>query len=80
MKYILVALAIALTGCNDTVKTLETEMNQEAIIVEGSLQHCAHTTTAIAWDDDGQDYVITYCSCPITYDGVGPQECRKGEM
>jgi hypothetical protein len=73
MKYTLLILIIALSACDDTEDSFVPQ--NEAIVVDGDIQHCAMTDTAIAWDDEGQDYIITYCSCPITYEGQGPQQC-----
>ena len=71
MKLLLALACVVLASCggssNDPVN--------DVIFVEGVYDDCVTTNTVMAWDGDGQDFVITYCTCFVTYEYEGPQYC-----
>ena len=73
MKYLPILACLVLTACGGSSDPIE----MDVIIVDGSDENCAQMTTVMAWDGEGQDYLITYCSCHNTYPHEGPQYCPE---
>ena len=67
MKYLLALACFMLIGCDES----DTIYNEVIFVQESA---CAFSNTVIAWDDSGQDYLITYCTCD-DYENVGPADC-----